>query len=153
MTSNIVSRRAGSFFATVFVAASGWIWQTTALAQDAKALCAAEWPGDYAMQSFCVRRQEEGARGFSAAEAGADAELQAALALCAQEWGPDAAMRNHCAGRHRDAQARLAAGVEGVPRDVRARMLARCAREWGADLAMRAFCVDRQIDGWRALKR
>lgn len=66
------------------------------------AQCAADWPGDFAMQEFCAKQQAKGREQFIAATEALDSDspLQPAAEKCLDDWqnehGQDWAMVNFC---------------------------------------------------------
>lgn len=58
---------------------------------EIKAACAAEWPGDYRMQEYCVEKQIEAARDIVNLQRryGEDSEEAGLLYRCMAEWRRD----------------------------------------------------------------
>ncbi|MBB2841267.1 UNVERIFIED_ORG: hypothetical protein GGE64_005049 [Rhizobium etli] len=75
-----------------------------------KQRCTSEWPGDYSMQVYCIRKQIEGAQeiGRLARGEASNGDLRGILSTCLSEWGGDAKnadwpMISYCYRKQREA--------------------------------------------------
>jgi hypothetical protein len=75
-----------------------------------KQRCTSEWPADYRMQVYCIRKQIEGAQeiGRLAGGEASNGDLREILSTCVSEWGgpgknADWRMISYCYSKQREA--------------------------------------------------
>ncbi len=116
-----------------------------------KAACAAEWPGDFQMQAYCVRQQRESYAELRHRLAVIPPELSTAAEMCEAEWGSDWQMRAYCLAQQQTGFTELPNVLATVPASAGTVIAARCAAEWPGDYQMQTYCAEQQAAGWRAL--
>ena len=116
-----------------------------------KAACAADWPGDFQMQAYCVRQQRAGHEELQHRLAVMPSELGPAAKKCEAEWGSDWQMQAYCLEQQQIGYAGLPNVLATVPAEVAAVIGPGCAADWPDDYQMRTYCAERQVAGWKAL--
>ena len=116
-----------------------------------KAACAADWPGDFQMQAYCVRQQRAGHEELQDSLAVIPPELGPAVQRCEAEWGSDWQMQAYCLAQQQTGFAELPNVLATVPAEVAAVIGPGCAADWPDDYQMQTYCAERQATGWKAL--
>lgn len=108
--------------------------------------CVRDWPGDFAMQSFCVKNQIEGynttARGPSTPLAVLSPEEATQIrAFCTEEWPGDFQMQAYCQEQQADGVAYLHNRPPTVSAIIWDGARQYCVTQWPSDFQMQAYCV------------
>ena len=102
--------------------------------------CAAEWPNDFRMRSYCQDQQRQGVAALS--QGRPQAVSQDAYAIirgkCAQEWPQDFKMRSYCESQQYEGYYAL----QQTPPSSALR--GGCAQQWPNDYRMRQYCESKQ---------
>lgn len=120
-----------------------------------RAKCAAEWPGDSQMRSYCERMQREGLREVQQLDArngGIPADAyRVARGRCVTDWPDDFSMQAYCLRRQLEGYAAVSRGpssplVNVTPQEA-AVITSSCSLEWPTDHSMQAYCQRQQVEG------
>lgn len=137
---------------------------TFVVAQSAEATirakCAAEWPGDSQMQSFCERNQRQALlelQQMNANNGGIPSDsYRVAHGRCLTDWPDDFSMHVFCLRQQIEGYAAVARGPSSplvTITDQEATIIAqRCELDWSTDFSMQAFCQRQQVEGLAFLR-
>lgn len=125
-----------------------------------KTKCAADWPGDFAMQAYCEKNQRQAVgelQRLNATHGGIpEAAYKTALGGCVRDWPGDYEMQAYCVRNQIDGYQTVAQGPSSplavLTQQETATINRHCASEWPGDFEMQAYCERQQADGAAFLK-
>lgn len=120
-----------------------------------RAKCGAEWPGDFEMQAYCERNQQEAVvelRQLTATRGGLPEDaFKTVLSGCVREWPGDFEMQAYCLRNQIDGYQEVSRGpaspLVSLTAEESATIAAHCASEWPGDFEMQSYCERQQSDG------
>lgn len=117
--------------------------------------CTSEWPGDFEMQSYCQRQQQQAVgelQQLRATNGGIPQEaFRTALRGCVQDWPNDFEMQAYCLRQQINGYQDVSRGpnsptVTLTPEEA-ATIQQHCTQQWPGDFEMQAYCERQQVDG------
>lgn len=136
------------FFFPILLLAIGAI-RSAHGADDVREFCRAEWQNDFAMQKFCIEKQNDAKNWINSAVDASDQEDKQVLDRCRSEWPGDHAMTKFCIEKQVQGILevnRLVGELKGQSEgDI---IFSECRKRWsdqfGVDAAMMAYCMGQQ---------
>lgn len=132
--------------------------------EEIKSLATAQWPNDFSMQVYTIKKQREGYAALHShlrtySNLGlADQIRDWALTNARREWPNDYSMQAYSYEKNLDGYLRLSALVSSdewkrLPEDHANWMMERVYEQWANDFSMQAYALEKQIDGYYELAR
>lgn len=118
--------------------------------------CAAKYPADSEMRSFCREQQHDAVRALQARKPWdlgvSESDFVAARAFCRRRYSTEYDMRDYCEGQQVQAMQRMAqrkAEVEGIPPEALEIARAECRKKHPEDFEMRDYCETQWVKLFR----